>query len=303
MNKNILKSLLIGVVALGFMACEKQVYESFEELDNRNITEYISKNNLQVTKYKETDLFYQILEEGTGREIKYSEVYPITFSVKSLDGTYVAADTFKTSNRYIDYFGYFPFSSSLAGSNNSPVEKTEDLKEVIKNILGKTNGKIRIIVPSRLTAYGRNGNRQLGIPPNASLDYTIAIHDNIPEYEEGVIKNRIVKAGFQLEEFTKSEDGIYYKILNAGTGNPITLDSTITANYTLWNPAGDKLDSGENYKATLNYGTIESWGKMIPLVKRGGKIRFITPSAFGYGTSGNAGIAPFTPLDFEVTVL
>ena len=302
MIKKILNTLLTGAVILSFTSCEKKEYESFEELDNRNITEYISKNNLQVTKYKNTDLFYQVLEEGTGRDIKYSETYPITFTVKSLDGSYVSADTFKSSNRYIDYFGYFPFSSNSAGGINSPVEKTEDLKEVIKNVLGKTNGKIRIIVPSRLTAYGRNGNRQLGIPPNASMDYTISVHDNVEDYEESVIKQRIVSAGFELGEFTRSEDGIYYKIITPGTGNVISADSTVTANYTLWNTGGEKIDSGENYRATLNYGTIESWGKMIPLIRRGGKIRFITPSAYGYGTSGSGGIGPFSPLDFEVNV-
>lgn len=303
MIKKPFKSFLLAILAItAISACEKREYENIEELDNRNINEYISKNNLNVLQYKATDLFYEVLQEGTGDVIEYSDSYPITYSVRSLDGAYVADDTLQSSNRYFDYFGYFPFSSAAAGGQNSPVERVDDLKDVVKDILGKTNGKIRIIVPSRLTAYGRNGNRILGIPANASLDYTIAIHDNIKNYEDRVIQASIRRAGFTVDEFTKTEDNIYYKILTPGTGAVITKDSTVVTNYKLWDPTGKELDSGTKYSANLGSGTITSWTKIIPLIKKGGKIRFFTPSVFGYGTSGSASVPPFLSLDFEVEV-
>src|SRR5690606_26371888 len=84
----------IGIMAvMSLMGCSKKEYQSFEELDNANIRAYIQQNNLTVHQYKETDLFYQVLEEGTGNPIDYTEVYPIVYTVKSLDGTYNSNDT------------------------------------------------------------------------------------------------------------------------------------------------------------------------------------------------------------------
>src|SRR5690606_33427608 len=127
-------------------------------------------------------------EEGTGNPIDYKKTYPVVYTVKSLDGVYNSADTLSSGNRYAEFFGYFPFGSSYAGTPT--VERQGDFKEVIRDVLKKTNGKIRIIVPSRLM-YGRNGDRNRGIPPNASLDYVVTVHDNFVDYEDGVIQRAI----------------------------------------------------------------------------------------------------------------
>lgn len=293
---------LFSAAILLFSSCEKKDYQTIEELDNENINAYIQKHNLNVTQYKDTDLFYEIIREGTGKAISYAETYPVVFTLKSLDGKFSAVDTMASGNRYLDYLGYFPFGSAYAGSSNSPVERQNDLKDVVKDILQNTNGQIRIIVPSRLTAWGRQGDRDLGIPPNASLDYLITVHENLDEYEDQVILNAITNAGFALDEFTKTEDNIYYKILEPGTGNIITADSTITADYTLRNPAGVSIQTATDVSLNLAGGTITAWPKIIPLINKGGKIRFFTPSKFAYGTSGGNSIGPFVSLDFEVTI-
>ncbi|WP_257657389.1 FKBP-type peptidyl-prolyl cis-trans isomerase [Parapedobacter lycopersici] len=288
---------------ISLAGCEKKEYQSVEEMDSINIQDYIRKNNLNVQRYKETDLFYEVLEEGTGRPISYDQVYPIVYTVKSHDGVYNANDTLDRNNRYGEYFGYFPFGSSLAGLPNSPVEQTGDFKEVIREALQRTNGKIRIIVPSRLM-YGRKGNTALGVPPNASMDYEVIVHDNFEDYEDGVIRNAIAKAGLDIADFTKREDNIYYHIITPGDGDVITTDSTVTVDYTLRNPAGVTIDSGTDAEFSLGGGTIEAWPKIIPLIKKGGKIRFFTPSAHAYGLTGSStgSIGPFLTLDFEVEV-
>ncbi|MFB2117741.1 FKBP-type peptidyl-prolyl cis-trans isomerase [Parapedobacter sp. 2B3] len=290
----------IGIMAIvSLMGCEKKTYQSFEELDNANIREYIQRNNLTVHQYKETDLFYQILEEGTGNPIDYTKTYPIVYTVKSLDGVYNAVDTLSSANRYADYFGYFPFGSAYAGTPT--VERTGDFKEVIREVLQKTNGKLRIIVPSRIM-YGRKGLPRLGIPPNASLDYVVTIHDNFADYEEAVIQRMIANASLDIDDFTKSEDRIYYQIIEQGTGAAITADSTVTVDYTLKDPKGNVLDSGTDSEFNLAGGVISAWPKIVPLINKGGKIRFFTPSDYAYGKTGNTNIAPFLSLDFEVEV-
>lgn len=284
---------------LFLFGCSKKEYQSFEELDNANIREYIQKNNLSVHQYKETDLFYEVLEEGTGSPIDYTASYPVVYTVKSLDGSYNASDTLSTNNRYADYFGYFPFGSSAAGTPT--VERTGDFKEVIREVMQNTNGKVRIIVPSRLM-YGRNGVPSLGIPPNASLDYVVAIHDNFVDYEDGVIQQMIADASLNIEDFTKREDRIYYQIIEQGNGDIITADSTVIVDYTLKNPAGKVIDSGTDADFNLKSGIIPAWTKIVPLVNKGGKIRFFTPSDHAYGRAGDSRTAPFLSLDFEVTV-
>src|SRR5690606_32948813 len=142
-------------ILFGISACNKQEYQTIEELDNENINRYIQEKNLNVQRYKNTDLYYQIVRPGTGRDLNFREQYPIVLTMNSLDGVFVANDTLISNNRYHDYLGYFPFGSIAAGTQNSPVERQDDLKYVVRDILGKTNGQIRIIVPSRLTAWGR----------------------------------------------------------------------------------------------------------------------------------------------------
>ena len=290
----------IGIMAFAsLLGCSKKEYQSFEELDNANIRAYIERNNLTVHQYKETDLFYQVLEEGTGSPIVYTETYPIVYTVKSLDGQYNAADTLSANNRYADYFGYFPFGSAYAGTPT--VERPGDFKEVIREVLQHTHGKIRIIVPSRLM-YGRNGRPSLGIPPNASLDYVVTVHDNFAEYEDQVIQQMIANASLNVDDFTKREDRIYYRIIEQGTGDALTADSAVTVDYTLKGPDGSVLDSGTDADFNLAGGVIAAWSKIVPLVNKGGKIRFFTPSDHAYGRTGNTQIAPFLSLDFEVEV-
>src|SRR5690606_35091178 len=110
-----------------------------------------------VVPFGSTGMYYEILEEGSGRELDYKEKIPLVYSFTTLDKSYSSADTFSVSNRYADFLGYFPYGSTVANSQpGSPLDKEEGLKVVLKEALKHANGKIRILVPSRL-AYGKNG--------------------------------------------------------------------------------------------------------------------------------------------------
>ncbi len=298
--KSIVRAGFVFVAIVGVLGCSKKEYQSFEELDNANIQEYIQKNNLKVSQYKETDLFYEVLEPGTGNPIDFKKSFPVVYTVKSLDGTYSSGDTMSFANRYADYFGYFPFGSGAAGTPT--VERTGDFKEVIREVLQNTNGKIRIIVPSRLM-YGRDGIPEQGIPSNASLDYVVTVHDNFEDFENNwVLPNMIKRAGLSIDDLTKTEDGIYYKIATQGTGEAISIDSTLTMNYTLRRPDGTTVETNTDYKAKLT-NLIPAWIKVVPLLNKGGKIRLFTPSTQAYGASGSGtSIPPYASLDFEIEV-
>ncbi|PWG78441.1 FKBP-type peptidyl-prolyl cis-trans isomerase [Pararcticibacter amylolyticus] len=275
--------LLLAAVITG---CEKS-YESIETEDEKNIQAYIQKNGLNVTQYDTTGIYYQITSTPPEQadSLDYTKQLPIIYTVRSLDGAYSSQDT--VLNRYGNYFGYF----SPAG-----------IRDIVKRALKKQGGEIRIIVPSR-KAYGRSGNKTLGIPGNASLDYTIKVLESkkLPQYEDGMIRKYLEREG--LTGFTRTESGLFYKILEQGTGSSITIDSTVTTDYTGKLLNGQVFDSRTSSVFSLtDPGLRQGWKEALPLLKEGGSIRMVFPSPLGYGITGYSGIPAFSPLDFEVKV-
>ena len=270
--------------AMLFASCKKD-YPTIQEIDNQSIQQYLSQNNLNMTKYTFNDtseFYYQVIKPGTGPNIEYSQQVPLLFSIKTLDGTYSSADTF--SNRYASYLGYFAL---------------EPVRVAVKELLVKKNGQIRVIIPSRF-AYGRNGSGS--IPGNASLDISVSVLDEakLPAYEDYVIQEYLQKNG--MTGFNKTTTGIYYKISTPGTGSPITADSTVTAKYTGKLLNGTVFDKSESGASFLLNGTIQGWRQAVPLIKEGGSMRIVVPSSLAYGMAGNANIPAFSPLDFDLTV-
>jgi FKBP-type peptidyl-prolyl cis-trans isomerase len=159
-----------------------------------------------------------------------------------------------------------------------------------------------MIIPSRL-AFGRNGSGN--IPGNASIDMTIRVLDisKIAAYEDFSIKTYLQTNS--LTGFTKTSSGLYYKIAQPGTGSPITVDSTIVANYTgklLNGVVFDRAALGSEATFPLK-NLVQGWQEAIPLIKQGGSIRLLVPSSLAYGMQGSSPSIPaFSALDFEINV-
>ncbi|MES3016578.1 MAG: FKBP-type peptidyl-prolyl cis-trans isomerase [Bacteroidota bacterium] len=275
--------LLISVIT----ACEKE-YESIESIDDKNVTAYIQSNKLNVVEYKDSGVYYEVTNAGSGPDVEYSDQVGLVFTLKSLDGKYSALDTFSTFNRYFGFLGYF---------------NPEAVRVGVKEVLKKKSGTVRMIIPSR-AAFGRNGSGD--IPGNASLDLTVSVLDNnkMGQYEDAVIKKYL--ATNNLSGFTKTSSGIYYKIADAGTGSSITVDSTISVEYTgkfLNGTVFDKAVPGSAITLILD-GFIDAWKEIVPLIKQGGSLQLITPSAKAYGSAGDRtrGMPAFSSLDFTLKV-
>jgi len=282
-------SFLLALAFVAVMsACTKE-YASIAEEDDINIQAYLKANNLSMQKFDTTGAYYAVVTEGKGPALDYTQQVPLIFTVKSLDGKYTSQDTF--INHYAGKFGYY-----------SP----DVLREAIMANLKKEGGTIRVIVPSR-KAFGRNGSGP--IPGNASLEYTVKVLERakLGQYEDAVIQNYLSKNS--LTGFTKSADGIWYKVAEPGTGtSTITLDSTLVFNYTGKLLNGTVFEKNDGASAVLAQ-YIPSWQKIVPLVKEGGTVRFVAPSSFSYGllgsqasSVGQISIPAFAPLDFEVKV-
>jgi len=278
---------LPGLLVLTILfSCQKE-YETIDVIDDRNVQEYIQLNKINMQEYQGTGVYYQVVSAGTGSEVQYSDKMPALITMRSLDGKYVSVDTFSIANRYYNFLGYY---------------NPEPIRIGVKEVLKKSNGTIRMIIPSRL-AFGRNGSGS--IPGNASLDVTVRALDisKLVQYEDFTIKKYLESNS--LTGFTKTTTGLYYKIGQPGTGSPITLDSTIVANYTgklLNGTIFDRALAGSEATFKVN-SLVNGWRQGIPLIKQGGSIRLIVPSALGYGLEGSSPTIPsFSVLDFEVTV-
>lgn len=273
-------------LASTLVACRKE-YESIEVIDSRNVQAYIQQNKLNVTEYNNTGVFYEVVSPGTGPVLEYSDEVPLIFTIKSLDGKYSQIDTLASGNRYYNFLGYFSL---------------EPVRTGIKEVLKKSSGTIRMIIPSRL-AFGRNGNS--GIDGNASIDLTVKVLDKtkMAAYEDFALKKYMSEKS--LTGYTKTSSGLYYKIADAGTGSPITVDSTIAAEYTgklLNGVVFDKAVAGSPATFALS-DLVKGWQEAVPFIKQGGTINLLLPSSLGYGLSGSSpSIPPFSPLDFTIKV-
>ena len=305
MKCNFLKwALSILVFAAINSSCKKE-YDTTDVIDNKNIQVYMQQGNLSGTMqpYKNTGIYYQVLDIGTGADIKYADKVPLIYTVRSLDGGYVSADAFSASNRYADFLGYF---------------KPDSLAILIKEKLKKRNGCIRIILPSRY-AYGKNGSG--AIPGNTSLDYTINTLDETkqPQYDDQAINTYLAANNLSVGVggLTKTAtSGIYYQIENPVAGGSITSTSTVTLEYTgklLNGSVFSQALPGAGVSFKLNT-TILGWQEILssPLLQQGGSVRMILPSASGYGFPDPTkptiyaplvNVPAFSCLDFNIKVV
>ncbi len=104
----------------------------------------------------------------------------------------------------------------------------------------------------------------------------------------------------------KHESGVFYQIIAPGNGNVEYKPSTlVTAHYSgrvLGNTATfDTTEGGAAREFSLG-GVIAGWQIGIPMIQKGGTIRIIIPSYYGYGNRGTGPIPPNSILDFNITL-
>lgn len=101
-------------------------------------------------------------------------------------------------------------------------------------------------------------------------------------------------------------EGVYYNIIEPGTGKSFTVADSITAKYQLRIFGTNEVISGsetESYTFALK-SLIKAWQLAVPLIKTGGKIKLVIPSGLGYSIRTRAPkIPPNSILEFDVEVL
>lgn len=104
--------------------------------------------------------------------------------------------------------------------------------------------------------------------------------------------------------YSEDASGLLYQIITPGSLFTPISTSTVSVTYTgkLFN--GTVFDSTSSPVMVALTNVIDGWKIGIPLIKKGGRIKLIIPSALAYSCSGSGnGIPPNSPLFFDVTLL
>lgn len=99
--------------------------------------------------------------------------------------------------------------------------------------------------------------------------------------------------------------GIYYQIINAGTGVIPTVNSRVSVQYTGKTLDGTTFDSNQTPNGYTEYlsNLIAGWQYGVPLIRVGGTIKLIIPSAYAYGCRAAGSIPANSPLYFEIKLV
>jgi FKBP-type peptidyl-prolyl cis-trans isomerase FkpA len=118
-----------------------------------------------------------------------------------------------------------------------------------------------------------------------------------PESQLNVMEMYCISNGIS---YTLSPNIILYQIISAGTGATPNSLSTINVTYVGKLMNNTTFDSGT--ASFLLSSLIQSWQLMLPLIKEGGRIKFVTPSYYAYGCQVIGSIPSNSPLYFDVTL-
>ena len=105
--------------------------------------------------------------------------------------------------------------------------------------------------------------------------------------------------------YTKDSNGIFYQIIDPGSGLAPAYDSKISVTYTS-TFLNDSLLEDHTTTPITDYlqNFIEGWRLAIPYIQKGGHIKMVIPSVLCFGCSGNPGfVPPNTPLYYDLVLV
>lgn len=283
--------VILGLIILN--SCEKE-YESIQSIDDRKIEEYLTSNNISTAVKDPSGFYYQVLTQGNGEPFENADSVLYKVTVKSLlNGTVFY--TTPTNSNIGTYVGY---SGTLLGLNIPGV------RAAIASL--NAGGTARVILPSYL-AFGKNGNKTVGVPSNELIDVEIT---TFPEKNQRLLDDRLIREYLQAKGLTALKDeesGVYYIKTQDGTGtDPIDLSTTLKANYTGRYIDGTVFETNTDGDFSFTLETLTANWDVLTKFSKGAKVRMFIPSSEAYGTAGSGtvgGILPNAILDFDVEIL
>lgn len=104
---------------------------------------------------------------------------------------------------------------------------------------------------------------------------------------------------------TRHSSGLYYEIVNSGSGQTPDANSRIFIKYIGKLTNGSIFDQKDDHTQTgwVLSSLIPGWQIGVPLIQKGGKIKLIIPSALAYGCQSIRTIPADAILYFEIELV
>lgn len=124
------------------------------------------------------------------------------------------------------------------------------------------------------------------------------------EIDDAIIAKYLVDSNVTA---TKHSSGLYYNILESGTGNQVTETDTVYGNYTM-KILKDSVLLSSSIDSTYNFllpGYMDGWKIGVSLIRPGGVIRLLIPSTLAYQDRAVASpkIPPYSILDITLEIV
>jgi FKBP-type peptidyl-prolyl cis-trans isomerase FkpA len=125
-------------------------------------------------------------------------------------------------------------------------------------------------------------------------------YESIEQVDEQKIQNYISSQKLNL---IKDPSGIYYQVLNQGTGAAPKNSEVVYFTYTAKSVSGKEYYTSASYASSSNflgYVRPEGWRLALAQINKGGKVRVLFPSSLGFGRNGTGVIEGNEVLDCEL---
>jgi FKBP-type peptidyl-prolyl cis-trans isomerase len=224
-------------------------------------------------------LKYKVLKAGTG-------------TVKP-----VAADKVK-----VHYTGWTTDGKMFDSSVSRGRPATFGLSQVIK---GWTEG-LQLMVEGEKTRFWIPGNLAYGDRPTrpGAPAGTLVFDVELLSIVKPIPAPADVAA--PPADAKKTDSGLAYKTLSAGSGANPTEADTVEVHYTGWTTDGKMFDSSVMRGQTATFplrGVIKGWTEGVQLMKVGEKARFWIPGGLAYGDKPTRPGAPAGMLVFDIELV
>jgi len=124
------------------------------------------------------------------------------------------------------------------------------------------------------------------------------------EKDKNTIINYVMDQGIEVQT---TPSGLYYQLIEQGTGDLAKWGDWVRVNYKGYTLDGQVFDSSYKKGKPLEFyigNMIAGWNEGLELMRPGGKALFLVPSALGYGEKGfRKVIPPHTVLAFELELV
>jgi FKBP-type peptidyl-prolyl cis-trans isomerase len=189
---------------------------------------------------------------------------------------------------------------------------TDELQDIIPVGLQRSLGAMQegfsatVYLPSNL-GYGASGKGN--VPANSILVYSYTF-DKVIRTDDELVQAKKDSAAIKkyLDDnqisATYHPTGLYYKIVEGGSGTTPTIYNPVSFDYKLWKltdgVGGTPVDQGSLSNQNLLGNLIQGFKIGIPRIPEGTTVMFYIPSGLAYGPNAQRGLPANANLIFEV---